>query len=107
MAVIVKKCPIRFTASLSLHGRDDLVVSSDSQPDVDGRVSLHQPGPFFFDVTSRHGQNLIRPFKLSGDEFSDDAVRFLPSRPDETAGVDDDDVGFLGIRDERESVLFQ
>ena len=42
---------------------------------------------------------------LEVEHLADDAERLLPGRLDEAAGVDDDDVGPVGVGDERVAVL--
>jgi hypothetical protein len=98
--MIIEKGPDARTVNPVFDGRDDLIVIPDAQPDVDFGKTFFQGRFFFFHVTPGDDDTGGSPPGLGRDHFPDTLVGFVPGRPDEAAGVENDDVGLGGVRDD-------
>ncbi len=95
-------------AARSLDDADDLLAAEDADDLIDLGHLLEQHR-----LSCRSARQPAttteptRPCLLQLEHLADDGERFLPGRLDEAAGVDDDDIGPVGVRSQGVAVLGQ
>ncbi len=104
--MIVEVAVLRCCEFFILDNRDDLVEIFHPQPGVDLRVFLAEQAYVSFDITSDSDDFLLFGLLFKGDRILQAVLGFLFGRLDESAGVEDNNLRFLGISDKRVSGLF-
>ncbi len=85
--------------------RHDLLAAEDADDVIDAGHFGEEVVLLAFGETAGDDDGTDAALLFQCQHLADDAERFLPSRFDEAAGVDDDDVGAVGVRREHEAVL--
>jgi len=93
--VIVEEGPVSARVGYSADGEADLIEIVDTHPDIDFGESMAQKILFALNVTSGDNDSSGGMFSLDLNGFADLRQGFLTRGLDESAGVDDDDVGIL------------
>jgi hypothetical protein len=105
-SVPVEECPLAGPVALAPDHGGDLVEVADPDPGVHTGVAAAELGPRPLGIAAGHDDLASAPpFAFQGR--GDGLLGFYARRPDETAGVEDDDVGLLGIGGEAEAVRRQ
>ncbi len=85
----------------------DLLAAEDADDVIDAGHFLQQVVLLALGQAAGDDDRADSALILEGEHLADDGERFLPGRLDEAARVDDDDVGPVGVGDERVAVLAQ
>src|SRR5262249_36447936 len=83
----------------------DFLAAEDADDLIDAGDFLEQVLMLAFGQAAGDDDRADAALLLEGQHFADDTKRFLAGRLDEAAGVDDNDIGAVGVGDERVAVL--